>query len=76
MGFPHLIPRRALLSRVMGDTAWDVTGQLRKLAVELVRDGKTAEAMAVLASIGAVEMLQTFSGEAGAALQPPHTPDY
>jgi hypothetical protein len=60
----------------MGDTAWDVTGQLRQLAVELVRDSKTADAMAVLASIGAIEMLQTFSGEVGAALRPSHSPDY
>jgi hypothetical protein len=60
----------------MGDTAWDVTGQLRKLAVELVRDGKTADAMAVLASIGAMEMLQTFGADPGAGLQPAHSPDY
>jgi hypothetical protein len=58
------------------ETAWDVTGQLRQLAVELVRDGRTAEAMSVFASIGAVEMMPTFSGVAGAAVQPAHTPDY
>jgi hypothetical protein len=57
--------------------AWDVTGQLRTLAVELVRDGRSADAMAVLASIGALEMLSTFSGEAGVAgAASPHTPDY
>ena len=58
------------------ETAWDVTGQLRKLAVELVRDGRTADAMSVFASIGAVEMMSTFSGVAGAAVEPAHTPDY
>lgn len=61
------------------ETAWDVTGQLRKLAVELVRDGRTAEAMSVFASIGAVEMMPTFSaagGAAGAAVEPAPTPDY
>jgi hypothetical protein len=61
------------------ETAWDVTGQLRQLAVELVRDGRTAEAMSVFASIGAVEMMPTFSGVAGVAgtaVQPAHTPDY
>jgi hypothetical protein len=63
----------------MGETAWDVTGQLRTLAVELVRDGKSADAMAVLASIGAVEMLHVFGGEGGpanTAIEPSHTPDY
>jgi hypothetical protein len=66
----------------MGETsesAWDVTGQLRKLAVELVRDGRTAEARSVFASIGAVEMMPTFSdpgGAAGAAVEPAPTPDY
>ena len=60
----------------MGDNAWDVAGQLRKLAVELVRENKTADAMAVLASIGAVEMLSSFAGTDLPNPQPSHSPGY
>jgi hypothetical protein len=45
----------------MGETVDQVTGSLRSLAVELVRSGRTSEAAAVLAGIGAVEMLSMFS---------------
>jgi hypothetical protein len=45
----------------MGDTVEDVSGRLRKLAVELVRAGKAADAAAVLAGIGAVDMLSMFA---------------
>ncbi len=74
-GVSQPIQVQAIRSGPMGDTAWDVTGQLRQLAVELVRDSKTSDAMAVLASIGAIEMMKTFSGEEMAA-PPPHSPDY
>ena len=60
----------------MGDNAWDVAGQLRKLAVELVRENKTADAMAVLAGIGAVEMLGTFAGADLPHSPPAHSPGY
>ncbi len=82
MGSSPAAELQALRSPDMGETsetAWDVTGQLRALAVELVRDGRTAEAMSVFASIGALEMMTTFSGDggaAGAAVEPAHTPDY
>jgi hypothetical protein len=45
----------------MGETIDDVAGRLRGLAVELVRSGRTSDAAAVLAGIGAVEMLSMFS---------------
>ncbi|HEX4018752.1 MAG TPA: hypothetical protein VHX15_18595 [Frankiaceae bacterium] len=45
----------------MGETVEQVTGSLRGLAVELVRGGRTSEAAAVLAGIGAVEMLSMFA---------------
>ncbi len=48
----------------MGDTVEEVSGRLRKIAVELVRTGKAADAAAVLAGIGAVEMLSMFGAEA------------
>ena len=59
----------------MGDLVEDVSGQLRKIAVELVRTGKSADAAAVLASIGAVEMLTMFAGGTGPAqIGPPALP--
>jgi hypothetical protein len=63
---------------IMGDTVQDVAGQLRKLAVELVRSGKQADAAAVLAGIGAIEMLPMFADQtgAGASSQPSHSPGY
>jgi hypothetical protein len=45
----------------MGETIDDVAGRLRGLAIELVRSGRTSDAAAVLAGIGAVEMLSMFS---------------
>jgi hypothetical protein len=45
----------------MGETVDQVTGSLRNLAVELVRGGRTSDAAAVLAGIGAVEMLGMFA---------------
>lgn len=45
----------------MGDTIEQVIRQLRALAVELVRNGRASEAAAVLAGIGAVELLSTFA---------------
>ncbi len=61
----------------MGETVDQVTGNLRSLAVELVRSGRTSEAAAVLAGIGAVEMLSMFSESAkpnqnGHQAQPEH----
>ncbi len=53
----------------MGDTVEDVAGRLRKIAVELVRTGKAADAAAVLAAIGAVEMLSMFADD-GAPAEP------
>jgi hypothetical protein len=60
----------------MGDTVEDIAGQLRTLAVELVRDNKTADAMAVLVSIGAIEMLSTFAGDGGGNPEATHSPGY
>jgi hypothetical protein len=60
----------------MGDTVEEIAGQLRTLAVELVRDSKSADAMAVLVSIGAIEMLSTFAGEGDSGPQPSHSPGY
>jgi hypothetical protein len=57
----------------MGDTVEDVSGRLRKIAVELVRDGKAADAAAVLAGIGAVEMLSMFGAGAAPAAAGPQT---
>ena len=59
---PHSAPDR-LPATVpgMGETVDQVTGSLRGLAVELVRGGRTSEAAAVLAGIGAVEMLSMFA---------------
>ena len=57
----------------MGETVEQVTGSLRSLAVELVRSGRTSEAAAVLAGIGAVEMLSMFS-EAAKPAQNGHQP--
>jgi hypothetical protein len=51
----------------MGDTVEDVAGRLRKLAVELVRAGKAADAAAVLAGIGAVDMLSMFAEDSAPA---------
>lgn len=45
----------------MGETVDDVAGRLRGLAIELVRSGRTSDAAAVLAGIGAVEMLSMFA---------------
>jgi hypothetical protein len=58
----------------MGETVDQVVGSLRGLAVELVRGGRTSEAAAVLAGIGAVEMLGMFSEAAKPAQngQQPH----
>jgi hypothetical protein len=53
----------------MGDTVDDVSGRLRKIAVELVRTNKAADAAAVLAAIGAVEMLSMFADD-GAPAEP------
>jgi hypothetical protein len=62
----------------MGDFHWDAAAQLRKLAVDLVHQGRTADATAVLVSIGAIEMLQTFAeaGGAGSTVQPAQSPGY
>jgi hypothetical protein len=63
----------------MGDTVDDVAGRLRKIAVELVRSGRAADAAAVLTSIGAVEMLSMFGEDAaptGPGPQPAHSPGY
>jgi hypothetical protein len=57
----------------MAETVDQVTGNLRSLAVELVRGGRTSEAAAVLAGIGAVEMLGMFA-EAGKSSQNGHQP--
>ncbi len=57
----------------MAETVDQVTGSLRNLAVELVRGGRTSEAAAVLAGIGAVEMLSMFS-EAAKPTQNGHQP--
>lgn len=54
----------------MGDTVDDVSDRLRKLAVELVRTGKAADAAAVLAGIGAVEMLSMFADDSAPAAEP------
>jgi hypothetical protein len=53
----------------MGETIDDVAGRLRGLAVELVRSGRTSDAAAVLAGIGAVEMLSMFSDASKPAAQ-------
>lgn len=55
---------QALRSGSMGDTVENVSGRLRRLAVDLVRDSKHEDAAAVLVGIGAVEMLSLFGGEA------------
>jgi hypothetical protein len=64
-GWSDFAPAQALRSGVMGDTVEDIAGRLRKLAVELVRSNKAADAAAVLVGIGAVEMLSMFAGESG-----------
>ncbi len=79
MGSSDLCRRQALRSGVMGDTVEDVAGQLRKLAVELVRAGRAAESTAVLVGIGAIEMLQTFAGDSANTSPNPqsaHSPGY
>jgi hypothetical protein len=63
----------------MGDTVEDVASRLRKLAVELVRAGKAADAAAVLAGIGAVDMLSMFAespATAESAAGAPSSPGY
>jgi hypothetical protein len=62
----------------MGDSTWDAAGQLRTLAVDLVQQGRTADATAVLVAIGAVEMLPTFAeaGGPGGSVQPAPSPGY
>jgi len=55
----------------MGDTIDTVSGRLRKLAVDLVRNSKPEDAAAVLVGIGAVEMLSQFSDAASAAQRAP-----
>ncbi len=53
----------------MGDTVEDVSGRLRRLAVDLVRNSKPEDAAAVLVGIGAVELLSQF-GDSGATDSP------
>jgi hypothetical protein len=70
---------QALRSGVMGDIVEDVSGRLRKLAVDLVRSSKPEDAAAVLVGIGALEMLSMFSDEAspvGRSPQPALSPGY
>jgi len=55
----------------MGDTIDTVSGRLRKLAVDLVRNSKPEDAAAVLVGIGAVEMLSQFSDAASPAQRAP-----
>ena len=58
----------------MAETVDQVTGSLRTLAVELVRNGRTSEAAAVLAGIGAVEMLGMFAESVEAGSERAGTP--
>jgi hypothetical protein len=46
----------------MGETIDDVVERLRKLAVEMVRGRRLSDATAVLAGIGAIEMMDVFAG--------------
>ena len=50
----------------MGETIESVIERLRKLAVEMVRTHRLSDAAAVLAGVGAVEMLGLF-GEPGSS---------
>jgi hypothetical protein len=78
-GSSDLTYPQALRSGSMGDTIDDVSGRLRKLAVDLVRSSKPEDAAAVLVGIGAVEMLSQFGDEAVPAERVPQaalTPGY
>jgi hypothetical protein len=78
-GWSDLTYPQALRSGSMGDTVEDVSGRLRKLAVDLVRDSKPEDAAAVLVGIGAVEMLSEFGDEpapVGRAPQAALSPGY
>jgi len=45
----------------MGETIDQVIERLRKLAVEMVRNHRLSDAAAILAGVGAVEMMDLFA---------------